>query len=370
MNQTNSNRLRWGILGAANIAQKNWQSIQDSGSGVVTAVASRSVDRAQEFIQICQASAPQTSSPVALASYDELIARPDVDAIYIPLPTGLRKEWVIKAARAGKHVLCEKPCAPNLPDLLEMTRVCETAGVQFGDGVMFVHSSRLEALRSVLDTAGAIGQIRRIASGFSFNGGTDFAAANIRMHSGLEPHGCLGDLGWYCIRFGLWAMRWQQPERVIGRILNEAGCPGSPAPVPTEFSAELFFPGGVSMTFYCSFITHDQQWAHVSGTEGSLRVDDFVLPFFGDEARFETFQPNFRVEGCRFNMESHRRTHVVPEYSNNHPTSQEAALFRNFAAAVQNPSARAAWTEAAVKTQRVMEACLDSARNGSRPVAL
>src|SRR5512140_3168177 len=98
--------LRWGILGAANIAQKNWQAIWNSANGVITAVASRNLNRSRRFIQECQAQAAFEESPRALGSYEELVAAPDIDAIYFPLPTGIRSEWVKKAAEAGKHVLC------------------------------------------------------------------------------------------------------------------------------------------------------------------------------------------------------------------------------------------------------------------------
>ena len=362
----NDTRFRWGILGAANIARKNWQAIRDSGNGVVAAVASRDKARAQEFIDRCQSTVAQSPTPEAVEGYDALLARPDIEGVYIPLPTGLRREWVLKAAAAGKHAVCEKPCGTTLEQVLEMTEACTRAGVQFSDGVMFMHGHRLAAIRAALDAPGVVGRIKRLASGFSFHGGPEFEQGNIRMHSLLEPHGCLGDLGWYSIRFALWAMNWETPVRVTGRILAEAASPGSPDPVPTEFSGDMIFASGASMNYYCSFITQDQQWVHVSGTEGSLRIDDFVLPFYGDEATFETIRPVFRVEGCAFNMEPHRQTHRVSEYSNNHPTSQEAGLYRNFARQARSGTLNAAWSDMAVQTQRVMEACLASARDGGR----
>ena len=93
--------LRWGILSTAEIACKNWEAIRNSGNGVVTAVASRDAAKAQQFIDGCQAEVPFEDVPRAIEGYDEIIAADDVDAVYIPLPTGLRKEWVIKAAIAG-----------------------------------------------------------------------------------------------------------------------------------------------------------------------------------------------------------------------------------------------------------------------------
>ena len=142
---------RWGILGTAGIARKNWQAIALSGNSTLTAVASRSLDRSRQFIAECQAACPLPSAPAAVGSYDELLTRPDVDAVYIPLPTGLRKEWVVRAADAGKHVLVEKPVGVTAADVRDMLAACDRNRVQFMDGVMFMHSRRLDALRRTLD---------------------------------------------------------------------------------------------------------------------------------------------------------------------------------------------------------------------------
>ena len=364
------NKLRWGILGAAQIARKNWQAIHNTGNSTVVAVASRDVERGRRFITECQASAPQEAVPQALGSYEELLAAKNVDAVYIPLPTGLRKEWVIRAAEAGKHVVCEKPCATSVADLREMLDACRRHGVQFMDGVMFMHSRRLDRIREVLDEGSSVGRIKRIASAFSFGAEEGFLTGNIRTNSLLEPYGCLGDLGWYCIRFALWALREQLPRRVSGRILSQVDRPDSPAPVPTEFSAELLFDGGVSAGFYCSFLTENQQWMHLSGTKGYLQLSDFVLPFFGREPAFEVDSPSYHMNDCQFNMESHARRFAVDECSNNHPTAQETGLFRNFAAQVQSGTLNSTWPEIALKTQMVMGACFDSARADGRLVDL
>ena len=105
------NLLRIGFLSAAGIGRKNWKGVYHSGNCVITAVASRDVAKARSYIEALQSEAAFSPAPVALGSYEELLASKKVDAVYIPLPTGLRKEWVIRAAQAGKHVICEKPCA-------------------------------------------------------------------------------------------------------------------------------------------------------------------------------------------------------------------------------------------------------------------
>ncbi len=352
--------VRWGILGAANIARKNWQAIRNTGNAVVGAVASRDLARAREFISDCQRDAPMGTPVNAVGTYDEILRDPAIDAVYVPLPTGLRKEWVIRAAEAGKHVLCEKPCATSGADLREMIEACAANKVQFMDGVMFMHSARLPKLREVLD--GDIGQIRRITSAFSFLGSDEFFASNIRASGSLEPFGCLGDLGWYCIRLALWAMNGAMPERVVGKVHRKQGGQGG----PTEFSGELFFANQVSSAFFCSFHTETEQWAHISGTNGLVRLNDFVLPFFGNEVEFELSKPAFSARGCHFNMEPHPRRISVNEYSNSHPTSQETNLFRRFSDLVIAGRVDPYWPEIALKTQLVMEACWQSSQqNGS-----
>ena len=299
----NAGICRWGILSTAAIAKKNWHSIVNSGNGRITAVASRSVEKAQQFIADCSASVPVPHKVAALGSYEELLERDDVDAIYIPLPTGLRTEWVIKAAQAGKHVMVEKPCGVTSADVRRMIDACQQAKVQFMDGVMFMHSARMKQIRQVLDDNISVGTIHRIASQFSFCAADEWVQSNIRASSQLEPAGCLGDLGWYTIRFTLWAMNFEMPIEVRGRILHGAKRPDSADDVPMEFQGEMHFASGVSATFFNSFRANHQQWVNVSGTKGYVQVNDFVLPYFGNEVAFEVGNHNFAVDGCFFNME-------------------------------------------------------------------
>ncbi|HVL13603.1 MAG TPA: Gfo/Idh/MocA family oxidoreductase [Gemmata sp.] len=359
-----SSACRWGILGTANIARKNWKAIRVADNATLTAVASRTAARARQFIDECQADVPFATAPAACASYEELLRRADVDAVYVPLPTGIRREWVVKAAEAGKHVLCEKPCAPTAADLHAMLDACRANKVQFMDGVMFMHSARLPELRKVLDDGESVGALRRIATQFSFMGPDDFLVGNIRVSRELEPLGALGDLGWYNLRFSLWAMKYQMPERVSGQILAVHNG------VPVEFSGELFFPGGVTASFYCSFRTENQQWAHVSGAKGSVSLADFVLPFYGAEAAFEVSRPVFHVQGCAFHMEEHTRRHAIREYSEGVAGAQEVNMIRTFSSLAAAKKPDPTWPEIALKTQQVLDACLRSAREGGALVGI
>lgn len=366
---TTEKLCRWGILGAANIARKNWDAIRHAENATLVAVASRSKPKAEEFIRECQLDAPHPQAPTA-CTYEELLGRKDIDAVYIPLPTGIRKEWVIKAANAGKHVLCEKPCAPTVAELEEMLAACRQNKVQFMDGVMFMHSDRLPLMRRALDESGKIGPIKRIHSQFSFLAPPEFMASNIRASSDLEPLGALGDLGWYNTRFTLWATNYQLPTHVTGRILTAGKRPDSSDVVPLEFSAEMWFPGGASASYYCSFVTQIQQWANISGTEGYLHLDDFVLSSFGCEAAFELVVSNLDRTGCTYNMPRRTERIASPEYSNNHPTAQETGLFRRFSSIVTSGRLEPQWETIALATQKVVNACWESARNDGKKISL
>ena len=356
-------KCRWGILGAANIARRNWLSILRSGNGEVVCVASRDAGRADLWIQECQAQHPFPIRPSAVGGYQELLDRPDVDAVYIPLPTGLRKQWVIRAARAGKHVLCEKPCADSAADLLEMIAACDQAGVQFMDGVMFMHGERLPAMRTFLDDETTVGSLRSISSQFSFRADESFLnGANIRSQLAMEPFGCLGDLGWYNIRLSLWAMNWASPVYVTGRAISETA-----DGVPLEFLGTLVFATGCTASFYCSFVAHNQQWAVLSGSKGALRLDDFVLPFDGSGSQLTVSNTNFSVEGCEFRMQANDTTHLYSEHGSAHTSAPDAKLFRVFAELALNGKRDHHWPNIALQTQRVLDALRESARRGGLP---
>lgn len=357
---------RWGILSTASIAKKNWHSIINAGNGRIVAVGSRSADSAQRFIAECQASVPTSYVVEAVEGYDALIGRPDIDALYIPLPTAIRTDWAIKAARAGKHIVVEKPCGVSASDLERIIEAAAASGVQFMDGVMFMHSARLNAMRSILDDGESVGDIRRIASHFSFNADD----AWIQSNSAVEPAGCLGDVGWYNIRLALFAMNYRMPVEVRGRILRGVKRPDGASVVPTEFAGELFFDNGVSAAIYNAFNTSSQQWAYISGSKGCLHIKDFVLPHYGNEVSFTVSKEDFGKEGCFFNLEPHDQTISLPEYSNNHPTAQETGLFRTFANLVLSGARDPFWPDVSLKTQRIMDALLISAESNGSPVAL
>jgi predicted dehydrogenase len=347
-------KLRIGFLSTAGIGRKNWKAILNSGNCVVAAVASRDVQKSRDFIRESQDEHSFDLIPDALGSYEELIASPDVDAVYVPLPTALRKEFVLRAAAAGKHILCEKPCAANLAELDEMLAACKKNSVQFLDGVMFMHSPRLPKIREVLDGGKNLGQLQRMSSGFSFYFGDDFFQKNIRADAALEPAGCLGDLGWYSIRFFLWTLNWQLPHSVTAKILAQ-----SASGAPTEFSAELFFDGGVSAEFYCSFLTARQQWVAVGGRNGWLRMPDFVHPRNG-------YEPAFELNGTEVRVASDVKCPPGGDPAGyGHATAQDTRMWRNFANQIFSNKLNEDWPMWARQTQKVLDACLAAGRSGA-----
>ena len=348
--------LRIGFLSTARIGRKNWKAIHSTGNCLVTAVASRDGDKSRQFIEECQRERPFAAAPEALDSYEALMASPAVDAVYVPLPTALRKDWVIRAAQNGKHILCEKPCAVSAADLADMLAACRRNRVQFLDGVMFMHNPRLAKVREALDDGRSIGPVRRITAAFTFNQGAAFFQTNIRADARLEPAGCVGDLGWYCLRFALWVLHWQLPESVRARVLSPSDPrPDAPA-TPAEFAATLFYPGGLTVDFYNSFRAGRQNWVHVSGELGWLRLPDFVHPLDNYEPAFEVNEKIITVPG-----EMKCPPGANPQM-NGHATAHDTRMWRNFAHQIATGQLNEAWFLWAEKTQAVMDACLAAAK--------
>ena len=359
-----SDICRWGFLSTAGIGKKNWHAIRCCENATLVAVASRETDKANQFIGECQRQIPFENQPKAVGGYETLLSQDDIDAVYIPLPTALRKQWVIAAAEAGKHVMCEKPCAIHHSDLREMIDACEKNGVQFMDGVMLMHTQRLSNLRPCLESK--IGDLLRVHSQLSFKGDQEFLDQNIRTDSSLEPLGCLGDLGWYNVRIALFAANWQMPHSVTAKSLNSLNRTNGENGVPLSMSAELFFENGLSAGFYCSFEAHHQQWAVFSGTHGMIKLNDFVLPYSNEDLKFELHNPTFDIDACQFVMLENKQTISTAESGNNAVDSQEAKLFRYFSSIVNAGNIDPFWGEISMKTQCVVDACFESANSDGK----
>jgi predicted dehydrogenase len=347
-----------GILGAAWIAAKNIRAITKfAPAAAVVALGAR--DRARAAAAL--AAWGLEDSAAAYGSYEEVIDDPRVEAVYIALPAALHLKWVLRAAAAGKHVLVEKPVAVDEAELAAMLAACAAAGVVFMDGTMWVHhrrTARLEALRR----GGALGELRAVDAVFSFNllGRAD-AADNVRLQAGCDPLGAVGDLLWYCARAALWAFDYESPTAVAAH----PGAAFTADGVPTRLGATLLFAGGRCATLECAFDRALTQRLELFGTEGTLRVDDFVISAAEASADYSLTSQHAFAEYDTRDVTRREAAAVAA------PVPQEAAMWVAFAAAARAASAgalEAQWAARAAQTQRVLFAVLESARDGCRLV--
>lgn len=250
--------VRWGILGTAKIAlTKVIPAMQRSELCEVIAIASRDLSKAK-------AAADALQIPRAYGSYEELIADKDVEVVYNPLPNHLHVLWTIKAAEAGKHVLCEKPIALNAAEARTLIDVRNRTGVCIQEAFMVrTHPQWLETRRLI--RAGRIGTLRSITGFFSYFN-DDLANIRNKVEYG---GGALMDIGCYPITISRW-MYEAEPQRVLGLIERDAAT-GTDALT----TAVLDFPAGHA-TFTCSTRLAPYQRMIFFGTSGRIEV---LIPF-------------------------------------------------------------------------------------------
>ncbi len=250
--------VRWGILSTASIAlEKVIPGIQRADRCRVVAIASRDMARATEV-------ARQERIPTAHGSYEALLADPNVEAVYVPLPNHLHAEWTIAAARAGKHVLCEKPLALTSADAERMIEVARAEGVRLMEAFMYRLHPSWVAVRELV-ASGRIGRLVAVQSWFSYFNDDPGNIRNVREFGG----GALYDVGCYCVNLSRMLFG-SEPTHVEASILRD---PGSGVDVVT--SGLLEFPDG-SATFTCSIRAEDDQRVHIYGTEGRISIE---IPF-------------------------------------------------------------------------------------------
>lgn len=347
--------LRFGVLGCANIAKKNCRALRLSKNARLVAVASRSAARAEAWVR--EFSCEEPAAVRVHEGYDALLEDPNVEAVYVPLPTTLHLEWVKKAFKAGLHVIVEKPVALTAGDLCEMVLAARESGRLLYDGTMFMHNPRLGAVLSkVYDPAGFFGRPSYMCSAFSFCGDAAFRRDNIRVRPDGDPLGALGDLGHYCIRMAI-MVAGAVPRRAKGvyAARNEAG-------VIVECSAALCFDGacGQVLEFSCSFRRPFRQRFEVCGADRTLRLDDFVLNR-DDGAAFTVVKEGLDDHAVTPTQET--RTYAVAD------VCQEANMFDNFAAdaeAVRAGADRGAfWQLIMLATQATTDAVATSLEDGA-----
>lgn len=358
--------VRVGWLSTASIGRKNSWALRNSGN-TPAVVGSRDAAKAQAY-------AAAWGFERAAASYDEVVADPAVDAVYVPLPTGLRVEWALRAVAAGKHVLIDKPCARSLGELQALCRAARDRGVQLMDGVMFMHNPRLAAMTARLGAGAALGRPLVVQSMFGFAGDAEFAASNIRVDPALEPAGCLGDLAWYDIRLALCVFGGELPTHARCDVHRR-----SAGGVPTEATTTLYWADGRRLVAFNSFHIAFQQRADVACERGTLRVDDFVLPRTGAGAGGGAGAGAVGAGGsCAFTVvEAPRLEDCDREIVMRDATvavalaeDQAASMWRAFCGLVRSGARDRSWPEVALKTQACLDAAVASAEAGGERVAV
>ena len=264
--------VRWGILSTAHIGMtKVTPAIQRAENSEVVAIGSRDQDRAV-------VAAAHLGIPAAYGSYDDLLASDDVDAVYIPLPNDLHAEWTMKAAAAGKHVLCEKPLALGASQAAEMVGACEAAGVKLAEAFMYRHHPTwVEAVRLVRD--GTIGELQGVQSWFSYYNDDPTNIRN-RMENG---GGAIMDIGCYNINASRMLFA-AEPVRIAASVRRDPVMG-----IDIVSSAVLEFAGGGQATFTCSTRAEDYQRVHIVGSAGRIEIEvPFNIPPDRDTRIFVT----------------------------------------------------------------------------------
>lgn len=251
-----SNKVRWGILGTSRFAlEKMIPAIKDGRNGTIVAIASRSHDKAS-------AAAARFDIPAAYGSYEELLADPDVDAIYNPLPNHLHVPWSIRAMEARKHVLCEKPIAVTAAETATLIEARERTGRLVQEAAMVRTHPRWLGAREVV-RSGRIGDLRAMSGLFSY---FNDSPENVRNQPGIGGGGLL-DIGFYPITMSRFVFE-AEPVRVMGLLDMDARFG-----VDRMASAILEFPGGGHAVFTCSMQLVAHQSLDILGTRGRIGME-------------------------------------------------------------------------------------------------
>ena len=271
-----SRTFRWGILGTGRIASKFAAELPASHTGRLVATASRRAESASAFARV--------HGGGGVTGYEALLARDDVDAIYLSLPNALHHEWTLAALDAGKHVLCEKPMALNVVEAAGMFARASERGLVLIEAFMYRAHPQTRRLFEMV-AGGALGELRLLRANFTFS--REASRDDARFQDG-PGGGSLMDVGCYCVDFHR-TLSGQEPDRVECLVhRHEFGV--------DDYAAGLLgFPGGSLATFTCGMTVLSDQSAHIAGTEGRIEITRFWQAKEG----FSLISPKGAVEKIR-----------------------------------------------------------------------
>jgi len=251
-----TDKIRWGILSTARITDALIDPIKQAKRSELAAVASRNLDKARAFAQ-------KNSIPQAYGSYEELLADATIDVVYIPLPNNLHCDWTVKAAEAGKHVLCEKPLVTTMAEMDRIEAAASVNNVTIFEAFMYLNHPQTQKVKEMI-AEGKLGNIQLINSWFSF-----YLPAEDTWDFRLNPAmggGSMWDTGVYpnSLSIALAGL----PEEVWARqIIGKTG-------VDIAFDAQMKFSNGVVAQLSTGFRTPIRDGAHIVGDKGAIYLSD------------------------------------------------------------------------------------------------
>jgi len=327
------NKVRWGILSTANIGVKKVIPAMQKGKwSEVTAIASRDLRQAEE-------AARRLGIAKVYGSYEELLADPEIDAVYNPLPNQLHVPWSIKAAEAGKHVLCEKPLSLTAAEAKKLLAVRDRAKVKIGEAFMVRTHPQWRRARELV-RSGRIGDLRSATGFFSYFNNDPKNIRNIPEYGG----GAVMDIGCYPINTSRFVFG-EEPARVLGLVERDPK-------MKTDrlTSAILDFPSGHS-TFTCSTQLVSYQRSQFFGTKGRIEIE---IPFNAPPDR-----------PCRIFIDDGRDVFGSGITTEEFPVCDQYTIQGDvFSKAVREGGEVPASLEDAVKNMAVIEAVFRSAESG------
>ncbi len=252
-------RLNWGLLSTAKINRALIKPLNASKRTRLLAVASRSISSAEAY-------AREWNIPRAHGSYEALLADPEIDVIYNSLPNHLHAEWTIKALRAGKHVLCEKPFALTLAEVDAMSQAAHETGKVLAEAFMYLHHTQTLKIKEIVDS-GVLGKLQLIKGAFTF---TLTREGNYRWMEEMGG-GSIWDVGCYPISFAGMIVG-AEPVEVFGWQLTGQG--GS----DESFFGQMRFKDEVHMQFDCGFRSPSRSFIEIVGTDATLNIPDPFKP--------------------------------------------------------------------------------------------
>lgn len=277
MAQRNTPTLRWGLLSTARINQRLIPAIRQSRRSQLTAVASRSLEQAQSY-------AGKHNIPHAFGSYEAMLADPDIDVIYNPLPNSLHADWSIQAVQAGKHVLCEKPLALSADEVDAVEKAAGQSGKVVAEAFMYRHHPQTLKVKQLVDD-GYLGELRLIRGSFTY---TNTRPNDVRFDLALGG-GSIWDVGCYPISYARYLIG-AEPIQVFGSQLT------TPTGIDGTFVGQMQFPGDIYAQFDCSFFLPYRVGIEVFGSLASMQIP---MPYTPDRSGKIYVKRNDNVETIR-----------------------------------------------------------------------